>query len=150
MTGKIDFSAEEWGLVLEGPTLAGMVVSTAERGGSFREAISLAKAYTEARQRHGESALLDEIVSAKPKMDHTRHHSVDELKQYSLGRIREAIGLLQAKATPEELEDYRSFVLTLATRVADAKTEEGDNPESAAEQAAIAEIAQAAGKDVGR
>ncbi len=65
MTGKADFTPEEWRVVLEGPPSAGLIVVTAQRGGSFRETIAIAKAYAEARQQHGESELLDEIVSAK-------------------------------------------------------------------------------------
>jgi hypothetical protein len=42
--------------------------------GTFRETIAMSKAYAEARAEHGESELLDEIVSAKPKMDHARYH----------------------------------------------------------------------------
>ena len=37
MTAKTDFSEDEWKLVSEGPATAGMMVSTAESGGSFRE-----------------------------------------------------------------------------------------------------------------
>jgi hypothetical protein len=145
MTGKADFTAEEWDVILEGPPSAGLIVSTAERGGTFREAFSIAKAYTEARKRHGESQLLDEIVSAKPEIDRSRHGSVDELKVHALGRIREAVGLLELKATPEEVEDYRGFVLAVAERVAAAKTEEGDQPATESERGAIAEIATAVG-----
>jgi len=36
MTGKADFTAEEWELLLEGPTGAGRVVAAAERGGGIR------------------------------------------------------------------------------------------------------------------
>src|SRR5439155_15255295 len=42
-----------------------------ERGGAFRETLALSNSYVEARRRHGESELLDEIVSAKPQLDHT-------------------------------------------------------------------------------
>ena len=84
----------------EGPTSAGMIVSTAQRGGSFREAFAMAKAYTEARKEHGDSALLDELVSSKPEMDHTKAHSAEELKEHGLQRIREAVALLEQKATP--------------------------------------------------
>jgi len=122
-----------------------MIVSTAERGGSFREAFAMAKAFTEARKEHGDSALLDEIVSRKPEMDHTRSHSAEELKEHGLQRIRDAIALLEQKATPEEVGDYRRFVTSLAQRVAGAKSEGGDKPVSDAESAAIAEIAQALG-----
>ena len=40
MTGKADFTPEEWHLVLEGPPSAGLIVITAQRGGSFRESIA--------------------------------------------------------------------------------------------------------------
>ena len=50
MTGKADFTPEEWELILEGPPSAGMIIVTAQRGGSFRESIAMAKAYVEARK----------------------------------------------------------------------------------------------------
>jgi hypothetical protein len=144
MTGKADFTPEEWDAVLEGPTSAGMIVSTAERGGTFREAFAIAKSFAEARKEHGDSALLDEIVSSKPEVDRTRAHSPEEARQHGLERIREAIALVEQKASPEEVEDYRRFVVSLAERVAGAKSE-GDQPQSEAETAAIAEITAALG-----
>jgi hypothetical protein len=105
----------------------------------------MAKAFTEARREHGDSALLDEIVSHKPEMDRTRSHSAEELKEHGLQRIRDAIALLEQKATPEEVDDYRRFVTSLAERVAGAKSEKDDKPVSDGESAAIAEIAQALG-----
>ena len=144
MTGSADFTAEEWDVVREGPTSAGMIVSAAQRGGTFREVFAMAKAYAEARKEHGDSALLDELVSSKPEMDHTRSHSPEELKQHGLERIREAVALLEQKATVEEVGDYRLFVVSLANRVAGAK-KEGDEAVSEAESAAIAEITQALG-----
>lgn len=139
MTGKADFTQEEWDLVLEGPPSAGMIIVTAQRGGSFRETIAIAKAYVEARQQHGESELLDEIVGAKPEVDHTRYHSPEELKQHGLEHLRGAVELLERKATPDEVEDYRKFVHTLAEKVATAHREGGASV-SEAEQAAIDEI----------
>jgi hypothetical protein len=144
MTGSTDFTPEEWDVVREGPTSAGMIVSTAQRGGSFREAFAMAKAYTEARKEHGDSALLDELVSAKPEMDRPKAHSPEELKEHGLQRIREAVALVEQKATPQELDDYRRFVTSLANRVAGAK-QEGDEPVSEAEAGAIAEIVAALG-----
>lgn len=144
MTGSADFTAEEWDVVREGPTSAGMIVSTAQRGGTFREAFAMAKAYAEARKEHGDSALLDELVSSKPEMDHTKSHSPEELKEHGLQRIRDAVALLERKATVQELGDYRLFVTSLAKRVAGAK-KEGGEAVSDAESAAIAEITQALG-----
>jgi hypothetical protein len=144
MTGKADFTAEEWDLVAEGPTGAGLVVITASRGGTFRETFSMAKAYTEARAEHGASELLDEIVSAKPEVDRSRHASPEELRSASLDRLREAVALLERKASPEEVDDYRRFVVTLANRVAEAHKEHGELV-SDDEQRAIDEIRGALG-----
>jgi hypothetical protein len=146
MTGKADFTPEEWETILQGPPTAGMIVVTAQRGGTFRETLSIARAYVEARQHHGESELLDELVSAKPELDHTRYHSAEELKEHGLQHLRDAVGLLERKATPEELDAYKSFVLSLADKVANAHRESGSaEAVSEAERAAIEEIATALG-----
>jgi len=139
MTGKADFSAEEWELVLEGPPIAGTIVVLASQGGSFRESFSMAKAYTEARKQHGESQLLDELVSTKPKVDRTRHGSYEELKEHGLHRLRDVAGLLERKATREERDDYANFVVGLAERVAEAHKEDGERV-SGPERQAIDEI----------
>jgi hypothetical protein len=144
MTGKADFTQEEWDLVLEGPPTAGMIVVTAQRGGTIRETVAIAKAYVEARQQHGESELLDEVVAAKPEVDHTRYHSLEELKQHGLALLGNAVGLLERKATANEVDDYRRFVLSLAGKVANAHRE-GGTTVSEAEQAAIDEISASLG-----
>jgi hypothetical protein len=145
MTAKADFTPDEWKLVLEGPPSAGMIVITAQRGGSIRETFEMAKVYASARQHHGQSELLDEIVAAKPAMDHTRYHSPDELKEHSLQHLRDAVALLGGKATAEEIDQYRQFILNLADHVAKAHKEgHGDGgPVSDAESAAIADITEA-------
>jgi len=147
MTSKSDFAPDEWQLVLEGPPSAGMIVVTAQRGGSFRETIAMAKAYVEARQHHGESELLDEIVAAKPERDHTHYHSAAELKDHGLQHLRDSVALLQRKATPAEVDDYRQFIVTLSHKVAAAHREHGQEV-SEAEQAAINDIGEALGTTV--
>jgi hypothetical protein len=144
MTTKAAFSPEEWKVVLEGPPAAGLIVLTAGHGGTFRETIAMSKAYAEARGEHGDSELLDEIVSAKPKVDHTRYHSYEELKSDGLGHLRDAMALLESKATAEERDDYRRFVISLAGKVAAAHKEHGQAV-SPAETAAIEEITAALG-----
>jgi hypothetical protein len=138
MTGKADFTAEEWELVREAPPTAGMVALTAEKGGSFRESWAMAKAYTEARKEHGESELLDALVSEKP--DVKRYKTPEELESLGLGRIEEAVRLLEQKATTVEVVAYKKFVLDVAERVAGAH-KEGDGPVTAGERAAIEKIA---------
>jgi hypothetical protein len=146
MTEKADFTKDEWELVSEGPPSAGLIVVTAQRGGMFRETFAIGKAYAEARREHGDSQLLDELVSGRPERDHTRYHSPEQLKQGGLQHLRDAVALLEQKATPEELADYRRFVLTVADKVAGAHRE-GDTDVSEAEKAAIDEIAAALGAE---
>ena len=142
MTGKATFTAEEWENVLHGPPTAGLMVITAQRGGTLRETLALTHSYVEARKQHGQSELLDEIVSAKPALDHTRYHSAEELKEAGLQHLRTAADVLEQKATADEADAYKRFVLDLASRVAKAHREHGTSV-SDAEQAALDEITAA-------
>lgn len=142
MTTKSDFSAEEWQIILEAPPSAGMIVVTAQRGGMFRETIAMGKAYAEARQQHGKSELLDEIVAAKPERDHTRYRSPDELKQHGLQHVRDSVEVLARKAAPVEVDEYRQFIVNLIHKVAAAHREHGQDV-SEPEQAAIDEVVAA-------
>ena len=144
MTAKTAFSPGEWKAVLEGPPAAGMIVITAARGGLFRETAAMSKAYAEARAEHGDSELLDEIVAAKPQVDHTRYHSAEELRDHGLRHLRDAVTLVDSKATTQERDDYRRFVLTLAGKVA-AAHKEGGQSVSPAEAEAIQQITAALG-----
>jgi hypothetical protein len=142
MTTKAAFSPTEWQVVLEGPPTAALIVITSEHGGSFRETIALSKAYVEARAQHGESELLDEIVSEKPRMEQGRFHSPEELKDQGLVDINRAVVLLDHKATQQEREEYSRFVLTVANNVAAAHKEHGQSV-SPQEAAAIEQITEA-------
>jgi hypothetical protein len=144
MTTKAAFTPEEWKVVLEGPPSAGMIVITAAHGGMFRETVAMSKAYVDARAQHGASELLDDVVAAKPAMDHTRYHSPEELRDSGLEHLRGAVALLEGKATAEEVDGYRKFVLTLANKVAAAHREGGQDV-SPAETDAIQQIAAALG-----
>ena len=144
MTSKADFTDEEWTSVLQGPPTAGMMVVTAQKGGLFRETLALAKAYGEARKEHGQSELLDEIIAAKPSFDRGGSHSPEELRATGLEHLRATVALLEQKATPDEADAYRRFVVDLAGRVANAHREDGVNV-SPAEQAALDEIQAALG-----
>ncbi len=145
MTTKAEFNAEEWSQVVQGPPTAGLIVITAQKGGTLRESLSLGKAYAEARQQHGENELLDAIVAEQPQVDAQRYPNAEELRQNGLASIREAIELLEQKATPDEVDDYKRFVVSLAERAAHAHKEGGflgvgGKEVSEAEQAALDEI----------
>ncbi len=144
MTSKADFSEAEWETIREAPPAAGLMVAAASKGGTWRESFSLAKAYTEARKNHGSSALLDELVGEKPKVDRSHAHSPDELKQASLKHIADAVALVDAKADAAEAAEYKKFIAGLAERVAEAHSEDGQKV-SPGETAALGEINAALG-----
>lgn len=144
MTTKAAFTEQEWDVVRAAPPAAGMLVITASHGGMMRETIEMAKVYAEAREQHGESEFLDELVSSKPKADHTRARSFEELQEHALRQLREAVATVAAKATPEEVDGYRRFILTLTERVAKRHTEDGAEV-SDAERHAIDEVRSALG-----
>jgi hypothetical protein len=144
MTTKAAFSPSEWKLVLEGPPTAGLLVITASHGGMFRETMAMSKVYAEARAQHGESELLDEIVAEKPRMERGKVHNPEELRDQGIDCLRDATTLLEHKATVEERDDYRHFVLTVANKVAAAHREKG-NQVTPAEEQAIQDITTALG-----
>lgn len=134
------FTDEEWETVREAPELAGLLVLTADEGGSLREAFGLAKAFADARADHEDGGLVERIASAGPPG--TRRYELDEeLRAHGLETLRRAWDLVRQKA-PAERDSYRAFVLAVAERVARAHTEEGE-PISPREQDAIAAVEQA-------
>jgi hypothetical protein len=120
MTTKAEFNAEEWERVAQAPALAGLMVIFADRGGTIRETIALGKAYAEAR-REGGTELIQEVVASPSHVDPRSVGGPDELPE----RIREAVTILEQKATPEEAAEYRQFVLRVADVVAHAHKEGG-------------------------
>ncbi|MBX5468920.1 MAG: hypothetical protein IRZ21_03375 [Thermoleophilaceae bacterium] len=153
MTTKSAFNAEEWELLAQAPALAALSVAAADRGGSFRESTSLARAYAEAREHPG-TELVGEIVSTPPTIEPRRFQSPDQIRSQAAHTLREALALLAAKATPEEAESYKRFTVTVADTVAHAHKEGGvlgigGKEVSAEEQAVLDEITRTVGAPAG-
>lgn len=146
MTTKSDFNAEEWETLAQAPLLAGMAVIAAERGGTLRESLAIGKLYAEARQHHGESPLLDELVASPPALDPKKlRDSGGDVQQMAAARLQEAAGIADGRASAEEAEAYKRFVVSVAETAANAHKEGGfagigGKPVSEAEQAAIDSI----------
>ena len=150
MTTKADFNAEEWQQVAGAPAIAGFIVTTAQKGGTIRETMAMGKAYAEAKKEHGDGDLLGEIVATSPQPDLEGLESQEELRVEGLAKLREAVELLESKATPEEVDGYKAFTLTVAQRAAEADKSGGvvgigGERVSDAEREALAAIAEALG-----
>jgi hypothetical protein len=146
LTSKAEFNAEEWQTVVEGPVLAGLRVVAASRGGTIRESLAVSKVYAAARQKQDDSELLDALVASPPAVDaHQVRERGGDIATVSSDRLREALRLLGEKATPEEVEEYKAFVVEVARTAAEAHKEGGfigigGKPISEEEQAALDEI----------
>jgi hypothetical protein len=126
MTTKADFNAEEWETVVQGPVYAGMRVIAADRGGTLRESLAMGRVYQEARQGHGDSELLDELVKSPPAIDPDQvREARGDIAAVAPERLREAMRILEEKATPQEVDAYKRFVMTVAQAVASAHKEGG-------------------------
>lgn len=151
MTRKADFNAEEWATIVDGPLYAGMRVISADRGGTLRESLAMGRVYQEARQHHGESELLDELVKSPPSIDPDQvREAGGNVSALASNQLREAIEILEAKATPAETDAYKRFVMTLAQAVASAHKEGGflgigGKQISDAENQALDELSRALG-----
>jgi hypothetical protein len=123
MATKADFNADEWSKLVEGPLIAALRVSGASGGGKIREAVAVARVYAEARTQHGDSALLDEITASPPGVEQTAPG--DDPSAVVAARLREALGILNEKGSPEDADAYRTFVVAVARAAAEAHKEGG-------------------------
>jgi hypothetical protein len=151
MTTKAEFNAEEWEQVVRTPALAALTVIAAQRGGSLRESLAAGKAYTEAREEH-ESDLIGEIAATPPSLKPGEFSSKEDLRMGALERVREAVALLESKATLEEVDAYKQFTLSVAQRAAEADKSGGvlgigGERVSDAEREALRELAEALGTE---
>jgi hypothetical protein len=151
MTRKADFNAEEWSTVVNGPLYAGMRVISAGRGGRLRESLAMGRVYQEAREHHGESELLDELVKSPPSIDPDQvREAGGDLGVAASQQLRDAMGIVEAKSTPAEVDAYKTFVMRVAQAVASAHREGGflgigGKQVSDAENHALDEISTALG-----
>jgi hypothetical protein len=150
MTEKSAFNAEEWDKLLEAPALAALRVIAADRGGTIRESLSLGRAYAEARSSE-EGGLVAEIVSSAPHVDPQGLKDPGALEGRVHESVRGALAILEAKATPAEVEAYRGFVMKVAETVARAHKEGGflgigGKEVSESEQAALDDLAAVLGE----
>ncbi len=149
MTTKSEFNAEEWERIAQAPAFAALMVVLADRGGSIRESIALGKAYAAAR-RDGGGELIEALVSSPPSLNPNEMGRPDELRTQIPERIAQAVRTVEEKATPDELQQYRDFILRVADTVAHAHKEGGvlgigGKEVSEEEQAALDELAATIG-----
>jgi hypothetical protein len=123
MTTKAEFNAEEWSKVATGPFVAGLAVIAADRGGTVRESMELARVIAEEQQAGDTPELIGELLRERPDaqslMGEQQDRSPQGLQLRVHETLRDAVDLLQSKATPEEVEAYKQLCLEIGQRVAE-------------------------------
>ena len=145
MTAKAEFNAEQWSVVAGAPLLAAMMVIAADRGGSVRESVAVARAYAQAREQH-EGELMSALLATPPAAAVQRPAKPEDLHDQATAQLREAVAILERVGSEDEVVEYKRFVFSLAESVARAHKEGGflgvgGSEVSAPEQAALDEIA---------
>lgn len=145
MTKKADFDAEQWSTLTNAPALAAIAVAAADRGGTLREGLSLARTYQDARK--GEpSELVEALLASPPGLQPPPAKDPAALADHAAAQVRAASDLLRERGTEDEVREYGDFVLAVCTAVARAHKEGGTlgfggKEISSGEQAAIDRIA---------
>jgi len=147
MTAKADFNAEQWDVVVGAPLLAAMMVIAADRGGSLRESVAVARAYAEAKERY-ESDFMRALLATPPAPAAKGPAKREDVHGAAAAGVREAVAVLERVGTEDDVVEYKRFVFSLAETVAKAHKEGGflgiganRSEISEAEQAALDEIA---------
>jgi hypothetical protein len=132
------FTDEDWTGVLEAPILAGLAITAADPGGlvsAVKESAAMARALKDAAAAAGEGALVTEIADAYREAA-DRDAASDAVKAMAKGQSPEA--LLSASvarlgavmrtveaALPEQADAFRTFLLDVAQKTAEASREGG-------------------------
>ncbi|MFG2844637.1 DUF1003 domain-containing protein [Kitasatospora sp. NPDC048296] len=122
--GELDFTPEDWATLGRALMASGVLVALAEGVADPEEIIAIVKLLREASGTH-QRRLIRELAAASTFDTGLRPDTrYDEYRGPALETIRDATRIV-AEHAPDELAEYRAFLLQIATVVADANEEGG-------------------------
>jgi hypothetical protein len=163
MAKQDTFTSEEWSLVRLAPSLVSGGMSAADPSGIFasiKEATAGAGAMMDALKGGGSNELFSAMAADRsipsipdPKTlvgEGTREQQMANFKSAVLDRVKQATGLVAAKASPAEAQAYKQMIVGIAEKAAEASKEGGflgfgGVRVSDKEQAFISEVKRASG-----
>jgi hypothetical protein len=135
LTTKADFTDEEWARLERAPIVAGMAISLADPGGpieAIKESMAALRTLTEPARGGGQSELVESIAKSVAEKTRQRKSPLGDFKprggqagEQILEELRAVHELVTQKATPDEAEAFRQWLLTAAQRAAEAAKEGG-------------------------
>jgi hypothetical protein len=129
MTSKQDFTDEEWTRIRRAPLVAGVAVSLADPGGPIELAKETMASLRSATLPPSQEELLASVALDVQALTQHRQNLLGDFKpkngQQVLDELRGVNELVTAKATPEEAEAFRRWLVAAAQAAADAAKEGG-------------------------
>jgi len=127
-----DYTPEELTILAGAVMLSGMAVSMVDVGvvSTAIEANALAQEVAGAAQRYPTNSVIQSLFSPEGIKQAKDQHLQIEVKpeemqpetavETAVAKINDALAILEAKATPDEMREYKEFIYTCADRVANA------------------------------
>jgi hypothetical protein len=135
MTAKVDFTEEEWARLARAPIVAGMAISLADPGGpieAVKESVASLKTVLETARSGARTELVGAVAADAADKAHHRQNPLGDFKprgaqagEEILAELSAVNRLLTEKASAEEADEFREWLLTAAQRAAEAAKEGG-------------------------
>ena len=129
MTSKQDFTDEEWARIRRAPLVAGVAISLADPGGPIEVAKESMASLRSATLPPSQEELLAAVALDVQALAQRRQNPLGDFRprsgQQVLDELRGVSELVAAKATPQEVEAFRRWLVTAAQAAADAAKEGG-------------------------
>jgi hypothetical protein len=135
MTSRADFTETEWARLGRAPLVAGMAISLADPGGpieAVKESSAAFKTVVEAAREGGYGGLVQSLAQDVEEKARRRENPMAGFKldrqnarEEVLDELRAVNALLLAKATPDEVEQFREWLKAASQRAALAAKEGG-------------------------
>jgi hypothetical protein len=133
MTGKADFTDEEWTRLKRAPFVAGMAISLADPGGPIELVKETAAAVKAVREAVGSGGLVGEVADEVVAETRNRQNPLQDFKpakgalagQEILDELAEVNRVVSDKAAPEDADAYREWLRQAADEAANAAKEGG-------------------------
>jgi hypothetical protein len=132
MATKADFNEEEWTRLKRGPFIAGLAISLADPGGPIEAVKETAAALKTVTGAAGSGGLVGALASEVTEEARNRKNPLAGFKpkgalagQEILDELRAVNEIVSQKATSEEADAYRAWLLEAAKESADAAKEGG-------------------------
>ena len=129
MTSKQDFADQEWTRVRRAPLVAGVAISLADPGGPIEMAKETMATLRSATLPPSQEELLASVALDMQAMTQHKQNPLADFKprggEQVLEELREVNELVTAKATPQETEAFRRWLVAAAQAAADAGKEGG-------------------------